>query len=586
VANQVERPKHSVPFRIRLLISSLLGAVPLMLLGILLLVSQYHARRNLILQSNLTIARTAAASIEGWVNGNIVTLQTLAHSNEVQQGSLKDIEGLIERQANAQPDWENLWVTDARGQMIADSLPSLIFVGDRDYFKQARNTRQPAVSDLIMGRLTNEPIIIIAVPIQREGQFAGVVGITIAPSSIQRILTSFIPRRSQTVLSLWGSDHKLIAYSSIDSRKPGWKTPDGELAPLFSGRNGVLIARSPFTGERTLYGYDPVRSAPWFVVAGTQFAIAIAPVSRDFIIFVLLALLVLGLTLGGSIYSATVLARHVSLLARHARDIGEGHYTEPIRLHTGDELEDLANSLDQMADDLASLDRLKSDLLTMVSHELKTPLTSIRASLDLLSSGALTPDQPAYRETIEIANRQSRRLQDLIENLINVARLQTGGLSVTPRPVSLAAVVHASVRQYSDITRERGLRLEVEAPEDIRVLADPPKITLALNNLLDNAVKFTDKGGITIRVRRDDGEAVVTVTDTGIGLTEEARDSLFRQFYQAEPLLTRHTGGVGLGLWVTRTIIEAHGGRVFVESEGPGKGSIFGFILPLAPSEE
>jgi len=586
VANQVERPKHSVPFRIRLLISSLLGAVPLMLLGILLLVSQYHARRNLILQSNLTIARTAAASIEGWVNGNIVTLQTLAHSNEVQQGSLKDIEGLIERQANAQPDWENLWVTDARGQMIADSLPSLIFVGDRDYFKQARNTRQPAVSDLIMGRLTNEPIIIIAVPIQREGQFAGVVGITIAPSSIQRILTSFIPRRSQTVLSLWGSDHKLIAYSSIDSRKPGWKTPDGELAPLFSGRNGVLIARSPFTGERTLYGYDPVRSAPWFVVAGTQFAIAIAPVSRDFIIFVLLALLVLGLTLGWSIYSATVLARHVSLLARHARDIGEGHYTEPIRLHTGDELEDLANSLDQMADDLASLDRLKSDLLTMVSHELKTPLTSIRASLDLLSSGALTPDQPAYRETIEIANRQSRRLQDLIENLINVARLQTGGLSVTPRPVSLAAVVHASVRQYSDITRERGLRLEVEAPEDIRVLADPPKITLALNNLLDNAVKFTDKGGITIRVRRDDGEAVVTVTDTGIGLTEEARDSLFRQFYQAEPLLTRHTGGVGLGLWVTRTIIEAHGGRVFVESEGPGKGSIFGFILPLAPSEE
>lgn len=586
MANQVERPKHSVPFRIRLLISSLLGAVPLMLLGILLLVSQYHARRNLILQSNLTIARTAAASIEGWVNGNIVTLQTLAHSNEVQQGSLKDIEGLIERQANAQPDWENLWVTDARGQMIADSLPSLIFVGDRDYFKQARNTRQPAVSDLIMGRLTNEPIIIIAVPIQREGQFAGVVGITIAPSSIQRILTSFIPRRSQTVLSLWGSDHKLIAYSSIDSRKPGWKTPDGELAPLFSGRNGVLIARSPFTGERTLYGYDPVRSAPWFVVAGTQFAIAIAPVSRDFIIFVLLALLVLGLTLGGSIYSATVLARHVSLLARHARDIGEGHYTEPIRLHTGDELEDLANSLDQMADDLASLDRLKSDLLTMVSHELKTPLTSIRASLDLLSSGALTPDQPAYRETIEIANRQSRRLQDLIENLINVARLQTGGLSVTPRPVSLAAVVHASVRQYSDITRERGLRLEVEAPEDIRVLADPPKITLALNNLLDNAVKFTDKGGITIRVRRDDGEAVVTVTDTGIGLTEEARDSLFRQFYQAEPLLTRHTGGVGLGLWVTRTIIEAHGGRVFVESEGPGKGSIFGFILPLAPSEE
>lgn|GEM_PF-2364793 len=586
MGNQVERPKHGVPFRIRLLISALLGAVPLMLLGILLLVSQYRARRNLILQSNLTIARTAAASIEGWVNGNIITLQTLAYSNEVQQGSLSDIQGLVERQASAQPDWENLWITDVGGQIIAGSLRPFIFVGDREYFMLARNNGQPVVSNLITGRITQEPIIIVVVPIEREGQFAGVVGITISPISIQLIFTGFIPPATQTVLSLWGSDHRLIASSSMDSRRPGWKTPDGELTTLFSGRSGVSITRNPFTGERTLYGYDPVRSAPWFVVAGTPFDIAIAPVSRDFIIFILLALLVLALTVGWSIYSATVPARHVSRLAEHARKIGEGQYAEPIRLHTGDELEDLANSLDQMADDLASLDRLKSDLLTMVSHELKTPLTSIRASLDLLSSGTLTPDQPAYRETIEIANRQSRRLQDLIDNLINVARLHTGGLTVTPRPTPLAAIVQASVRQYADTIRERGMTLDVEAPEDIRVLADAPKVTLALNNLLDNAVKFTEKGGIAVRERQNSGEAVVTVIDTGVGLTEEARDSLFRQFYQAEPLLTRHTGGVGLGLWVARTIIEAHGGRVFVESEGTGKGSSFSFTLPVAPSED
>jgi signal transduction histidine kinase len=572
-----------VPFRIRLLISSLLGAVPLILLGIILLASQYIARRNLILQSNHTIARTAAASIDGWVNGNIFTLQTLANSNEVQSGSLEDIEGLIERQANAQPEWENLWVTDAQGQMIAGALQPLIDIGDREHFQRAKDNLHPAVSNLLISRITGEPIIAIVVPILQEGQFSGVIGVRISPSSVQRIFTSFIPPGEPTVLSLWGSDHRLIASSSMNGRSPGWQAPNGELAPLFSGRSGVLIARSPFTGERTLYGYDPVRSAPWFVVAGTPFATAIAPVYRDFIIFVILALLVLGVTLWWSIYSATALSRRVSRLAAHARTIGKGRSIEPIKFHIGDELEDLSKSLNQMAEDLESLDRLKSDLITMVSHELKTPLTSIRASLELLSSGMLTPDQPAYRETVEIADRQSRRLQDLIENLINVARLQTGGLTVTPHPTPLAAIVQASVLQYAVAIREHGLALEVEVPEDIRVLADASKVTLALNNLLDNAVKFTDRGSITVRARREEETAVVTVTDTGVGLTEDVRDRLFHQFYQAEPLLTRRAGGVGLGLWVTRIIIEAHGGRVFVESEGPGKGSTFGFTLPLSP---
>ena len=583
--NRSERPKYSVSFRTRLLISALLGAVPLIVLGIVLLVGRYYAQRHAILQSNLTIARTASASIDGWINGNIFTLQTLAKSNEVQQGSLTDIQGLVERQKNAQPDWANLWVTDAQGQIIVSTVRPLVYIGDREHFLRAKRTRQPAVSNLIISRSTGKSIIVVAVPILRRGQFVGAIGAQILPESIQSIFSTFILPGEKAVLTLWGSDHQLIASTSMDTRKPGWESPDGELAPLFSGRSGVLIAKSPFTGERTLYGYDPVRSAPWIVVAGTPFVAAMAPVYRDFAIFIVLALLVLGLTIWWSFYSATMMARRISRLAKYARGIGEGRYTEPLRLQTGDELEDLARSLNDMAEDLTTLDRLKSDLLTMVSHELKTPLTSIRASLDLLASGVLAPDQPEYRETLDIADRQSRRLQDLIDNLINVSRLQAGELSVNPRPAALAGIVQSSVGLYVGAARDRGLALHAEVPEDLRVLADAPKVTLALNNLLDNAVKFTDRGSITVRARQDDGQVVVTVTDTGIGLEGDIRDRLFRQFYQAEPLLTRRAGGVGLGLWVTRIIIEAHGGRVFAESEGRGKGSTFGFTLPLAPEQ-
>jgi len=583
VNNRSERPKYSVTFRTRLLISSLMGTVPLILLGILLLASRYLARRDMMLLSNLTIARTAAASIDGWVNGNIFTLLTLANSNEVQQGSLADIQGLVERQRNAQPEWANLWVTDARGQIIVSTMRPLVYIGDRDHFQSVKRTLRPAVSNLITSRSTSKSIIVIAVPVLRGGKFAGAVGAQILPESIQQLFLTFVPPGKETVISLWGSDHRLIASSSMDGRKPGWTSPDGELAPLFSGRSDVTITKSPFTGQRTLYGYDPLRFAPWIVVAGTPFAAVMAPVYRDFGIFIVLSLSVLGLTLWWSFYSATVLARRVSRLADYARTIGTGRDVNPISLRTGDELEDLSDSLNDMAADLATLDRLKSDLLTMVSHELKTPLTSIRASLDVLSSGLVTPDQSAYHETLEIACRQSRRLQDLIDNLINVARLQTGELTVTPQPVPLASIIQTSVGLYVGAARDRGLTLQVEVPEDLRVLADAPKVTLALNNLLDNAIKFTEQGGITVRARREDGTAVLTVSDTGTGLSEEIRDRLFRQFFQGEPLLTRRAGGVGLGLWVTRIIIEAHGGRVFAESEGPGKGSTFGFTLPLAP---
>jgi len=585
VSDRTEQPKYGVSFRTRLLISSLLGTVPLILLGIILLTGHYQSRRNAILQSNLVLAEVAVNSVICWVDGNILTLKTLATSGEVQSGTLADIQGLVNRQAKAHPEWTNLWVTDARGQMIAGVDRPLIYVGDRAVFQQAARTREPAISDIITSRINNQPAIIIIMPILRQGQFAGAVGAWIPPKYIQALFQYLTTAEQQTVISLWGSDRRLIASTSMQGRAPGWQATDNSLAPLFSGRNGVLIARDSFTGVRTLYGYHPVRTARWIIVAGTPLTTAMAPIYRDFAVFIILSLLVLGLTLWWSYYSATELARRVSRLADYARTLGEGRYAEPVQLRTGDELEDLSKSLNQMAADLATLDRLKSDLLTMVSHELKTPLTSIRVSLDMLASGLVTPDQPAFRETLEIAGRQSRRLQDLIDNLINVARLQTGELTINPRPTSLAAIVQASVQQYTGAVRARGLALQVEAPEEIRVMADAPKVTLALNNLLDNAVKFTDHGGITVRARREDGEAVVTVTDTGAGLSAEVHDRLFRQFYQAEPLLTRHAGGVGLGLWVTRIIIEAHGGRVLVESEGPGKGSTFGFILPLAPGD-
>lgn len=570
-----------LPLRRRLIISSLLGTIPLIILGIVLLFDRYNSRRDLIMQSNLTQAKLAAAYIQGWLEGHIRTLKTLADANEVQHGSRADISGLIKRQIHAQPEWRDLFVTDQHGYAVAMSVSGHLNAGDREYFQQVKRTQQPAISNLLASRVTREQIVIVAYPIIRHGQFTGVVAAVLTPKTLQELFAQF-PTANSTFIGLWGSDRRLIARTNISDSMVGQKyvAPDSDI--VLSGQSGARIAVSPVTHQRVLIGYAPVQVASWTVVIGTPLTVALTPVYSTMAIFLLFSSLVLAVTLLWSIYSTNIIARQVSLLANSARAIGAGHFTTRIALHTGDELEDLANSLNKMAADLALIDRLKSDLLGMVSHELKTPLTSIRTSLEVLSSGLVTPDNPHFAEMLAIAERQTRRLQDMIENLISVARMEAGGFAVTPSPTLLAPILNASVRQYEGLARDRGLALLVEAPADIRVLADVPKATLALNNLLDNAIKFTERGSITVRAQVQEHEAVITVTDTGKGVSVDVRPRLFEAFYQAEPLLTRKAGGAGLGLPVTRAIVEAHGGQMIVESAGAEQGSTFGFTLPLA----
>lgn len=573
-----------MPFRMRLIISSLLGAVPLIVLGIILLVESYLARRDLILNSNLSRAQLAAAFVGGWVDSHVRTLKTLAGSNEVQQGTRDDMQALVLRQLALQPDWDNLIITTADGMMIAGRYRPFTSIGDRDFFLQAKRTRRPVVSNGLIGRITGYRIVAIVYPIIRQGAFAGVVAASVRPQEIQQTFTS-MQEGGRLIIALWGSDRRLIARTNTPEVELGRKFETPNFSVVISGRSGTLIAKSPVTGVETLIGYAPINNAPWAVVSATPLSDALTPLNRNLALFGLLSLLVLGSTFAWALYSSKTIARQVTLLVDSARAVGEGKFDTRIHLPGGGDLSDLADSLNKMAADLAVIDRLKSELLSMVSHELKTPLTTIRSFIDVLESGLVVPGEPRYQELLTIADRQARRLQDMIENLLSSARVEAGGLAVIPRPVTLAGIVNTSVRSYEDDLRERGLSLTVDVPEDIRVLADVPKVVLALNNLLDNAIKFTSEGGVTIHAAVEGTQAVVSVTDTGIGIAPEVRPHLFERFFQPQPLLTRSTGGAGLGLVVVKAIVEAHGGTVFVRSDGPGHGSTFGFTLPLAPAD-
>ncbi|MHB9026462.1 MAG: sensor histidine kinase [Armatimonadota bacterium] len=572
-----------MPLRQRLFISSLLGAVPLTVLGILLLLLIFRDGREQLQQQSLAQAELAAAYVEGWVSGYQRTLRTLAESNEVKHGVSTDVRGLIGRQLPAQPQWDNLFVTDAAGRVTNAGRPLTFNVAEQDFFLRMKAAPAAAVSNALDGQVGKHQVIILAYPITRNGAFAGIIGAVI-PGETVLMLFRRKPMAESIRFGLWGSDHRLIAHSRAPASALGGEYPDARVArQLFSGKSGTLIADSTIIQQRVIYGFSPVVNTPWTVVVSMPLSETLFPLYRLTFLFAGIAALVIALTLFWSAYSASLVAREVRLLAESAQRVGEGQLDTRVHSSIGGELEDLAESLNRMAADLEATERLKSEFLSMVSHELKTPLTSIRASLDLLTGDYAQLGEKRSRELMEIAERQTHRLQDMIENLLAVARLDTGALAISPKPIPLRPVILASVEHYQAQASERGLDVVVEAPEDLYALADAAKVTLALDNLLDNAIKFTRAGEILIRAEAKGREAVITVTDTGIGITPEVRDRLFSRFYQAEPLMTRKASGAGLGLVVVKAVAEAHGGRAFAHSAGPNAGSTFGFTLPLAP---
>jgi PAS domain S-box-containing protein len=239
-----------------------------------------------------------------------------------------------------------------------------------------------------------------------------------------------------------------------------------------------------------------------------------------------------------------------------------------------------AEAQERELEKLRELDHFKSELLNAAAHELNTPLTPIKLQLDLLRSRGGLADQDA--KSVEVLRRNIERLAVLVQDILESARLQSGRLEVRATPVDLNDVVREAFESYQEPARAVGLALEFRPAGRALALADPQRIHQVLLNLLSNAWKFTPSGGrITVETFARDGEAVVRVSDTGIGLRPEDAQRLFQPFSQLNEGPARGHG-TGLGLFICKGIVELHGGRIWVESGGPGKGAAFSFALPSA----
>lgn len=235
---------------------------------------------------------------------------------------------------------------------------------------------------------------------------------------------------------------------------------------------------------------------------------------------------------------------------------------------------------------LREIDQVKTLFINTAAHELRTPLTPIKVQLHLLRSGGLEALSERQRHAVDVLERNIDRLGHLVEDILEGARLQAGRLKVDRRPVSLDVVVREAVESFSEPARAAGVVLEERLDSGLVVPADPKRVIQVLFNLLSNALKFTPKGGrIVVETGRVGDSAFVRVTDTGAGLTTEQAARLFKPFSQVHDPMKTVRGGTGLGLYISRSLVGLHRGRIWCESPGPGKGSTFTFTLPLKAEE-
>ena len=228
------------------------------------------------------------------------------------------------------------------------------------------------------------------------------------------------------------------------------------------------------------------------------------------------------------------------------------------------------------------VDRMKSEFVSLVSHELRTPLTSINGYADMLLEGDAGDINDEQTDFLRVIKRNSERLSLLINELLDVSRIEAGALKLSISRINIAELVYEVVKSIRPQIESKEQELDVEMPQDVPVvMADGNRITQILTNLISNAHKYTPREGkISVVVRPESNRFRIDVKDTGIGLSKDEQERLFTKFFRADNPSTQKVAGAGLGLWITNSLVEMHGGEMTVSST-PGKGSIFSFTLPL-----
>ncbi len=277
----------------------------------------------------------------------------------------------------------------------------------------------------------------------------------------------------------------------------------------------------------------------------------------------------------------------IQAITKASLRIADGHFDQRVGgfgsdPEYADELGQLAHAFNQMAERLEHTEQMRSQLLGDVSHELRTPLTAIKGSMEALVDGVL----PAEAATFEQIEQEADRLQRLVNDLQELSRVEAGAYELDRQAISVEALVQTALQHLERQFQQKNISLTSQVSANLPTIqGDQDRLLQVLINLLNNAYQYTSPPGeVCVTAGLQGDEVIVSVQDNGIGIPAEHIPQLFTRFYRVDKSRSRQAGGgSGIGLAIAKHLIEAHRGRIWAESAGPGKGSKFSFALPVHP---
>jgi signal transduction histidine kinase len=601
--------------RARLLLLVLLAVIPALGLTLYTNLEERQLRKASVLEDAMRLSRLVSADHERLIEDARRLLVSLARLPAVRDRNRAGCNALFADLLTRQSSYANLGVVAADGNIFCSALPMTgqVYAGDRAFFQRALETRDFAIGDYQIGRITRKATVNFAYPVLDDAGHVRAVVFAALDLAWLNQLASQAALPTGSILTVIDRNGTILSRYPDQTKWVGKAMPDSLVLKAIAAQQGNGTTEAPGTdGIPRLFSFAPfggaAHGANAYVSVGIPAAVAFAGANQILARNMAALGLVAGLALvaawvGGNLF----IVRQVKALVGATKRVAAGELGARSGLpHGQGELNQLASAFDQMAESLEraherrlleeelrrknyqleqqnmaiqEANRLKTEFVSMVSHELRVPLTSIQGYAELLLENEQIAEEQC--ECLTIVKKNSERLLGLINDLLDLSRIEAGRVDLHRASLDLACLIREVAGSLRPLIEAKRQRLRLDLGDALpAVWADTDRVTQILTNLISNAHKYTlVEGSITVAARRDDGFVRVDISDTGVGLSPEDQAQLFTKFFRAHDRSPQAAGGTGLGLVITRLLVELHGGRITVSS-APGRGSTFSFSLP------
>lgn len=537
-------------------------------------------------------------------------LKLLANSQGWRQMDVTAIKNDLGLVKNNFPDITEIYVADIEGNQIAKTGTEKLENVSKIWAFQLAKRGEEIISNIFLDPKTSKPIQITTLPIIENRK---VVGVLSAEIDFERMMFSIknIDVGKNGSLLVVTSNGRVIAHTYMEQLSDLDLSKSPAVKAVLSGQKGVMKGYVDELGREVLGSYVPIWELGWgIVIQRTLKDISMEVEQVRNTIFIAIIISVLSAILAGWLMSK-IITKPIGLLANASEKVAQGDLHTLVNVKSSNEIGVLASSFNQMVVSLRKsrnelkqwgkemekrvekrteelehvnlklqeLDRLKSMFIASMSHELRTPLNSIIGFTGIILQGMSGEINNEQEKQLTLVKNSANHLLALINDIIDISKIEAGKVEIAIEEFDLSVLAQEIKDSFAVVADKKGLELLLQTPPTLIIKSDRRRTEQILVNFISNAVKFTDKGEIGIKIVKKDETVEMSVRDKGIGIKKEDMDKLFKTFSRI-PVKDRIIEGTGLGLYLSKKIADLLGGEIKAESEF-GKGSVFTLTLPL-----